>query len=29
MFLEKYLKDLGEIFDSEYWHLGGDEVSIG
>ena len=28
-FLGKYLKDLSEAFDSDYWHLGGDEVSIG
>lgn len=28
-FLGKYLKDLSDIFDSDFWHLGGDEVSIG
>ena len=28
-FLRKYLKDLSELFESDYWHLGGDEVSIG
>ena len=28
-FLEGYLKDLSELFESDYWHLGGDEVSIG
>eukprot|EP00343_Euplotes_focardii_P008113 CAMPEP_0205819218 /NCGR_PEP_ID=MMETSP0206-20130828/1489_1 /ASSEMBLY_ACC=CAM_ASM_000279 /TAXON_ID=36767 /ORGANISM="Euplotes focardii, Strain TN1" /LENGTH=346 /DNA_ID=CAMNT_0053112531 /DNA_START=596 /DNA_END=1636 /DNA_ORIENTATION=- len=28
-FLEKYLRDLSETFESDYWHLGGDEVSIG
>lgn len=28
-FLEKYLKDLSKLFDSDFWHLGGDEVSIG
>jgi len=28
-FLEKYLNDLSKLFDSDFWHLGGDEVSIG
>jgi len=28
-FLAKYLKDISEAFESDYWHLGGDEVSIG
>ena len=28
-FLGKYLKDLSSSFESDYWHLGGDEVSIG
>ena len=28
-FLSKYLNDLSKVFESDYWHLGGDEVSIG
>ena len=28
-FFQKYFKDLSDVFESDYWHLGGDEVSIG
>lgn len=28
-FLRKYLTDLNKLFDTDVWHLGGDEVNIG